>query len=159
MEASVKDIAEFARLGIRFHVLPVSSIVTWADHMIEAGDIPANWLMDLATAKDGETADASLRQVPGEAQPRVPMNLFLALVRRLWSKGQLTIGQVRGIGWLLHCESALPTSKGQADWGVVLEVEGEGLDEGWCTEDSLRQSIDEKLSEYSEFDSTLPAWA
>jgi hypothetical protein len=155
----VKDLAEFARLGLRFQVLPLSSIVAWADIMILEGDIPDNWLMDLATVKDGLTADSLLRQLPGESQFQLPLCLLLALVHRRWRAGQLTIGQVRGIGWDLHCESVLPKPDGQGDWGVCLEVEGEEFDEGWRTENSLRKSIDETLSVYSEFEQFIPAWA
>ena len=154
-----KDIAEFARIGLRFQVLPLSSVVAWADIMILEGDIPDNWLMDLATAKDGLTADSLLRQLPGESQFQLPVCLFLALVRRRWRAGQLTIGQVRGIGWTLHCESALAKPDGQADWGVCLEVEGEEFDEGWRTKNSLRISIEEKLAVYSEFEQFIPTWA
>jgi hypothetical protein len=158
MEANSKDLVEFARLALRFRLLAPPSIVAWADALIPDRDIPEPWLIDLALAKP-DTIDDSLRRVPCDAQGDLPMRLFLALLHRRWHSGTLTIGDVRGIGWLLHCERALPAEAGQADWGVCLEVEGEELDAGWRTEDDLRASIDEKLAEYFGLEAWLPAWA
>ena len=158
MDANYKDLAEFARLGLRFRVVAPASIVAWADGIIASGDIPEPWLIDLALATKPDAIEDALEQVPGEPQTDLAIRLFLALVLRRWRSGSLTIGDIRGIGWLLHCESALPTLDGQADWGVCLEVECEELDNGWRTEDDLRASIDEKLAEYSWLEATLPAW-
>ncbi|MEI8379855.1 MAG: hypothetical protein WCJ09_06990 [Planctomycetota bacterium] len=159
MEPNGKDLAEFARLGLRFHILPLSSVTTWADGIIAETNFPAPWLIDLAMADDMESIENALRHVPGEAQADLAIRLFLALVCRQWRSGNLSIGYVREIGWSLHCESALPSLDGQADWGVCLEVECEELDAGWRTEDDLRASIEQKLAQYSDLEGKLPAWA
>lgn len=151
-----KDLAEFARLGLRF--LAPASIVAWADGLIAGGGIAAPWLIDLALATPGTIEDA-LKHVSGEMDGDLPTRLFLALVRRHWRSGSLTIGDVRGIGWMLHCESTLLEPDGQADWGACLEAEGDELDQGWRTEDDLRMSIDEKLAEYADLEACLPSWA
>ena len=158
MKPNQRDLAEFALLGLRFRIPATASVVEWADGIVAAGDASPSWVIDLALAKPNTVEDA-LKRVPGETQADLPIRLFLALVRRRWQSGRLSIGDVRGIGWLLHCESALPTPDGQSDWGVCLEVEGEELDEGWRTEADLCISIDEKLAEYSGVEPTLPDWA
>ena len=109
-------------------------------------------------ADDVESIEIALRHVPGEPHADLAIRLFLALVCRQWRSGRLSIGHVREIGWSLHCESALPTLDGQADWGVCLEVECEELDSGWHTDDDLRASIEQKLAQYSDLEGKLPAW-
>lgn len=158
MEPNGKDLAEFARLALRFRILPRSSVTTWADGIIAQTDCPAPWLIDLAMADDAESMEQALRYVPGETQTDLPIRLFLALVYRQWSSGSLSIEHIRKIGWSLHCELALPSHDGQADWGVCIEVECEELDAGWRTEDDLRASIEQKLAQYSDLEGKLPAW-
>jgi hypothetical protein len=159
LKPNPRDLAEFALLALRFRILAAATVIEWADGIIESGDAsPPSWVIDLALAKPNTVEDA-LKRVPGEAHAELPIRLFLALVRRRWQSGRLSIGDVRGIGWRLHGELTLPTPDGQADWGVCLEAEGEELDEGWRTEDDLRISIDEKLAEYSDVEPALPDWA
>lgn len=158
MEPNCKDLAEFARLGLRFRILTLSSVTAWADGLIAETDCPAPWLIDLALADNTESIENALKHVPGEAQADLAIHLFLAMVCRQWRSGRLSIGHVRKIGWSLHCESALPTLDGQIDWGVCLEVECEELDAGWRTEDDLRASIEQKLAQYSDLEGKLPAW-
>jgi hypothetical protein len=157
MEPSSKDLAEFFMLALRFHILPPSAVIDWADRTIADGDIPAPWIIELALSKPKSVVDA-LRRVPGEAYAGLPTRLLLDLVRRRWRSGRLTVGDVRGIGWSLHCDLALPASGAQADWGACLEAEGEELDAGWRTEDDLRVSIDEKLAAYADGEPLLPVW-
>lgn len=155
MGATSKDIAEFARLGLRFRILTLQSVVVWADHLIEESDVPETWVIDLAMA-DSNTVEDVLRHVPGESQAGVALQLFLALLHRRWRSGTLTIDTVRHIGWTLHCESALPIPERQADWGVKLEVECEEFDYGWRSEEQIRNSIDEKLAAYAKDERLLP---
>lgn len=159
MRANHRDIAEFARLGLRFHLLAASAITAWAEGVVAEVDVPEPWLIDLALAVTPEAIEDALGRVPGDPQADLAIRFFLALVLRRWRSGSLTIGDVRGIGWELHRDSALPTPDGQADWGVCLEVEGEELGQGWRTEGELRASIDEKLAEYSDLEAAIPAWA
>jgi hypothetical protein len=157
MEVSIKDLAEFARLGLRFHILTPSAVVEWADRLIAESDVPAPWVIDLSLSRPNDVEDR-LRRVPGEPQLDMATRLFLGLVRRRWREGRLTIGEVRGIGWSLHCDLALPAPGGRADWGVCLEAEGEEFDQGWRTEADLRESIEEKLAQYADIESWLPNW-
>lgn len=155
METTQKDIAEFARLGLRFRILTLHSVVAWADRLIEESDAPQAWVIELAMA-EANTVEDVLRHVPGESRAGVPLQLFLALLHRRWRTGALTIDDVRHIGWTLHRESALPEPEGQPDWGVKLEVECEEFDGGWRSEKQIRTSIDEKLAAYAEDEQLLP---
>ncbi len=157
MEPNPKDFAEFALLGIRFRILTPAAVVAWADGIIAQADIPAAWVIELAMAT-ANTIEDELKRVPGESQIGLSLHLLLALIFRRWRAGRLTINEVRSIGWFLHCESALPKPKGNGDWGVCLEYECDGRDEGWRTEDELRKSIDEKLAGYSSIEWMLPSW-
>ncbi len=115
MEPNGKDLAEFASLSLRFRILPLSSVTTWADGIIAETDCSAPWLIDLAMADDVESIENALRLVPGEPHADLAIRLFLALVCRQWRSGRLSIGHVRKIGWSLHCDLALPSLDGQAD--------------------------------------------
>ena len=158
MKPNDKDFAEFARLGLRFRILPPTAVTAWADGIIAETDVPPTWLVDLAMATDSESMENALRLVPGDAHADLAMCLFLALVYRQLRSGGLTVRDVHSIGWSLHCELALPNPDGQADWGVCLEVECEELDAGWRTEDDLRASIEQKLAQYSVHVESLPVW-
>lgn len=158
METNAKDLAELARLGLRFGVVSPAAIIAWADGLIAAGAIPEPWLIDLALATQPDGIEDALRRVPGEAQADLSTRLLLTLVLRRWRAGRIDIDVVRGVGWWLHCEEALAAPDGQADWGVCLEVEGEEFDEGWRTEDDLRRSINEALAEYAWLEAQLPSW-
>ena len=67
MEPNDKDFAEFARLGLRFRILPPTAVTAWADGIIAETDVPATWLVDLAMATDSEMMENALRLVPGDA--------------------------------------------------------------------------------------------
>jgi hypothetical protein len=160
MAFSSRDLADFARKAIEFRLLGPTAVVTWADSMIAAEDAPPSWAIELSlTPDDAHEMISRLRQVPGTPTDSLPMYLFLGLLRRKWMDGDITVGQMRGIGWQLHSADAIPTPDGKTDWGILLECEGEEFDEGRRSGPEIAASIDEKLQPYEEYERLLPAWA
>jgi len=153
MSPNHKDLAEFARLALRYNLLGGPPVVAWADSVIAESEYAPTWAIDLALARP-QVLEEALRADPGEPQGDLPVRLLLALVRRLWRSAGLTIGQVRGIAWDLY-----RASPDQFLWGACLEVEGDLFDAGYGTEEDLRASIGEKFAPYEVDDAMLPAWA
>jgi hypothetical protein len=153
------DLADFAGQALEFGLLAPAAIVAWADGIIAAESMPPLWAIELSLAPDDvHEMIVRLRNVPETPTDVLPRYLFLALLRREWYRGTLTVGKVRRIGWKLHCADAIPTLTENVDWGVVLECEGEEFDEGWRSEREMRASINEKLAPYQVYEPLLPAW-
>ena len=68
MEASARDLAEFARLGLRFRLLPPSAIIEWADRTIVESEIPTPWVIELSLSKleaiDDARGESRARHTP-----------------------------------------------------------------------------------------------
>lgn len=137
-------------LALRFRTIERAAVVSWADDQIADNDRPDLWLIELSTAKEQEI-ESRLRDCLGSRDEAEALNQFLGHVTRLWNTDNLSIGELRGIAWSLHCDDLLPTHDGEADWGCVLEVEGEGLDEGWISESRFRKYASESLEQYQGF--------
>jgi hypothetical protein len=99
---------------------------------------------------------AALREVPGEPDVAQSLRLLNGLVLREWRQGNLTIGRVRGIGWQLYRDEF--KRHDLSYWGVVVECEGESLDEGYITEDGMRSIIDRQLAPFADQADRLPPW-
>jgi hypothetical protein len=158
MEITDRDMAEFCQLGLRLGVLPLEAVRAWADDVLVSRDEPPAWAFDLACADLAEAISA-LGAVPGQPTADVPIRLLIALVRRRWHGGQLSVQQVQTIGWQLHLEDRLPQPVAGGDWGVVLFCEYEEFEQGFRTEAQLRSSIDAKLQPYAADEPHLPKWA
>jgi hypothetical protein len=152
-----RDVAEFCHLGLRLGVLSLADVHAWADDMIVARDEPPTWAIDLSTA-ELEAAIRALNAVPGKPTTDVPVKLIVALVRRRWSSGQVSLGQVQSIGWQLHGWDRLPLPAVGGDWGVVLYCEYEEFEQGYRTDSQMRNSVDDKLAPYAEFEQMIPEW-
>jgi hypothetical protein len=59
MDANTKNLAEFARLALRFRLLAPASIVAWDDALVADRDVPEPWFIDLALAKPSDRSPAS----------------------------------------------------------------------------------------------------
>ncbi len=89
-------------------------MIAWADQQIAQSAKPPMWLIELSTAPGREIESDSV-DVPGERDSAKALNCFLGHVAKLWDSGALTIGELRGIAWELHCAEVLPASEVEAD--------------------------------------------
>ena len=102
-----KDIAEFAKLMVRFGFLRVENIVGWADRILTEHDEFPPWVIQLSLARNHEAVEL-LNSVEGDSQEGLAVQLFCAYLRRLWHEKKLDMMQLRRIGWTLSCEDLLP---------------------------------------------------
>jgi hypothetical protein len=158
MTIADQDIAEFCQLGLRLGVLSQDAVRAWADDVIMTRANPPAWALDLSTA-DLAQAISALNAVPGKPTADVPIQLLVALVRRRWQRGQLSLQQVQNIGWQLSLQDRLPQPAAGGDWGVVLFCEYEEFEQGYRTEAEMWTSVEEKLASYAAFEQDLPGWA
>lgn len=157
---NLRVLAEFAADAFHFGLLAPRQVIAWADSLIAAGPAtPPPWLIDLALADpvDRLALLAALAAVPGDRRPAASAALLEGLVWREWSRGTLTIGRVRGVGWQLHQRGAGHSAP--AHWGVVIECEGEFLDDGQISEATMRRLIDRQLARFAPEADRLPPWA
>jgi hypothetical protein len=155
----LRVLADFASDAVHFELLEPAKVIAWADSMIGAADVPPPWMIDLSLADQSDplAVRAALREVPGEPDPDQSTRLLNALVLREWQRGRLTIGRVRGIGWRLY--SSELERRDLSRWGVVVECEGESLDDGSISESTLRGIIDRELVPFEADVRQLPPWA
>jgi hypothetical protein len=78
-----------------------------------------------------------------------------AIVLREWRYGHLTIGKVRGVGWQLHSRFE---QRELVKWGVIVECEGEFLDDGHISETKMRGVIERELAPFENIIAILPPW-
>ena len=160
MEANDKDLAEFARLGLRFRILAPTSITTWADGIIADGDIPEPWLIDLA--------------VP----PPRPMPSKMRRARS-WARRRATSRSASSLRWSFAGgdQAASPSAKSADRLAAALRIgdprtrrpsrlgrlsgsRGRGTRRGLAHRGRpAGASIDEKLAAYSGLIGALPPWA
>jgi hypothetical protein len=155
-----KILADFAAEALQFDLIKTASVVAWADELIANLDTsPPAWLVDLSLVDplDPHAVIVALHAVPGSPNPAGSAALLNGLVLREWRFGHLTIGRVRGIGWQLYRTEF--ESRNTAMWGVVVECEGETLDQGLISEKKMRQIIDRELGGFEESLRQLPEWA
>lgn len=148
MSPSNKDLAEFALLGLRFNVLAPTSVAVCGDDLIAKSTIPEAWVINLALAATPDGIQDALRHVPGKSQEVLAVQLLVALVRRRWQSGRISIADVRAIGCSLHLESLLPMSEGEADWGISLECDWEAVSfqRATCSARLTRNSLPTRTS-------------
>ena len=152
-------LADFASDAVHFELLEPAKVIAWADSLIAGSEMPPPWMMDLSLADQSDplAVRAALREVPGESDVAQSVRLLNALVLREWRHGNLTIGRVRGIGWQLYRSEFERHELSQ--WGVVVECEGENLDEGYISEGTMREIIDRELAPFENDVRRLPPWA
>jgi hypothetical protein len=157
-QAGERVIADFAQYAFEFKLIDAAKVVAWADSLIGKSESPPSWLLDLALVdqSDQHAILIALRRVPGEPNLHESISLLCALVLREWSRGRLNIGQVRAIGWKLYTENheTLDFSK----WGVVVECQGDELDNGFISEAEMRAVINRELAPFEEEMQRLPSW-
>jgi hypothetical protein len=151
-----KNLAEFARLALAYELLTVSEIRQWGDLLLLSSDDPANWMIEVSLINP-ENAYQVLKAVPGRSDDRRTAELTCVILTVRWKSGQADIHTVRRVGWDFHLLELLPEID-QTDWGVVLEVECEGLSEGWRTESEVKDLINESLAQYQALATELPDW-
>jgi hypothetical protein len=152
-------LADFALYALRFKVIEAAKIVSWADELIANSESPAPLMIDLSLVdnSDPHSILVLLRQVPGEPNLEESLDLLNGLVLREWRNGRLTIGGVRGIGWVLYMDNVeRPDS---SKWGVVVECKGEEMDDGYLSEAHMRDLIDHELARFEPELRRLPHWA
>src|SRR5687768_13830818 len=156
---SLRVLADFASEAIHLDLLKPAQVVVWADLLIAECQMPPVWMIDLALVDplDPHAVIMALRGVPGESHSDHTIALLNGLVFREWQRGNLTIGQVRGIGWTLFRKEF--EERDLTQWGVVVECNGEYLDEGYLSEDDMRDLIDGELAKFEEESQRLPQWA
>ena len=152
-------LADFALYALRFKLIEAAKIVAWADALIAESELPAPWMIDLSLVdkSDPHAVLVLLRQVPGEPNLQESLGLLNGLVSREWRNGRLTIGEVRGIGWMLYMDNV--ERPDFSKWGVVVECQGEELDAGYLSEAELRGVIDKELVRFQPDLERLPGWA
>ena len=155
----LKVLADFAAQAIHFVLLDPTNVVAWADRQIAAGEIPPPWLIDLSLVnpEDPMAVQSALRAVPGEPDPQQSLLLLNALVLRDWRRGRLSIGRVCGIGWQLYRDQYERGDDTNA-WGVVVECNGDELDNGFISQAEMRQIIDFELGRFAGYLPRLPSW-
>jgi hypothetical protein len=152
-------LADFASDAVHFELLEPAKVIAWADSLIAGSELPPPWMMDLSLVDQSDplAVRAALREVPGESDFGQSIRLLNGLVLREWRRKKLTIGQVRGIGWQL-CRSEFERQD-LSQWGVVVECEGDSLDEGYISEATMREIIDRELAPFEHDARRLPPWA
>jgi hypothetical protein len=156
-----KVLADFAADALRFDLIKTAGVVAWADEMITNLDAaPPAWLVDLSLADplDPHALIVALHAVPGSPNSAASVALLNGLVLREWRFGHLTIGRVRGIGWRLYRAEFESGDTGML-WGVIVECEGETLDQGLISQKKMREIIDRELGRFEESLLQLPEWA
>ena len=158
MPPSIRDYAEFAQLALQFDLLDVRAVQAWADTIIAAHDQPPLWAIELSLA----TPDYGLEllpTVPGTRSDNVPGLLLLALVRRRWHAGSLSLCALHTVACSLRNSGIIPWRPNFGDWGVIVDCYFEEHQEGYSTEQELRASISESLEEFASHYPLLPPWA
>ncbi len=151
-----KTLAEFARIALSYDLLTISEIREWGDSLLLSAADPVNWMIEISLI-DPENADQVLKTVPGSLNENRTADLVCAILTVRWKSAQANIATVRQVGWDFHVLELLPEID-QTDWGVVLEVDCEGLSEGWRTESEVRDLINKSLSQYQALAAELPDW-
>lgn len=94
-----RDIADFFRIALTLsHVdtplVPLTSIVSWADHIIESATVAKEWMIDLSMNADYNADRASvvnlLSCVPGPATDFLAASILAAFIGRQWRAGILS---------------------------------------------------------------------
>ena|ERR1051326_5070679 len=152
-----RDLSEFCQLGLRLGAITLEVVRAWGDHVLVTRVNPPPWAIELSVA-DIADAISVLNAVKGELTSDLPTRLVIALVRRRWRRGQLSLEDVKNIGWQLHASDMLE-SEAAGDWGVELFCEYEEFEQGFRVQAQMRTSVEEKLAPYSKYDQYLPAWA
>jgi hypothetical protein len=155
MTPNRKDVAEFLRLGLRYRVISIESVVAWADEVIAEDDEPPAWAIELAFATNDDVDDL-LKDIAGESQDDLPVRMLLGFVHRRWNEGQMSVEAVRSIGWDLAGDDLLDSNPGEVSWGSVLYVVAEEYESGWRSIGEVRNLIDESLLQYAVYESLLP---
>ncbi len=155
----LRVLADFASDALHFELLKPANVVAWADSLIAEVETPPAWLIELSLSRvsDPLSIHAALREVPGESALEESLRLLNALVWREWSRGVLTIGKVRGVGWELYRSEF--EQHDLSKWGVVVECEGEALDDGHINEATMHDIIDRELARFADDVRLLPSWA
>lgn len=155
-----KTLADFARIALEHQLVSIAAVRSWGDSLIESMDVATPWMIDIAFLKP-KFASYVLARVPGTSEPAKSAALVCALLHRRWQQNSVGIQTVRRIGWKLHLEDLLEThhkENANGNWGVTLEVECEGLSEGWRSESEVRDFVREALSRYDLLLASLPKW-
>lgn len=154
MTPNYKDIAEFAKLMVRFEFLDGARIIAWADSIIAELDEPPYWAIELALAGP-EAAVDRLDTVEGEFHEGVPVGMFCAYIRRLWLDDRIKMPEFRDIAWELRHRDMLPEPKDGENWGLVLELHYEALADGYRVVPEIRRFINESLAPYAQYEDSL----
>jgi hypothetical protein len=157
-DPTLKDVAEFLGYAIHFALIDTAAVRAWGDQIILAEEAPPLWAMDVACVSPANF-DEVLRRVPGDLSADVAVNLVCSLLRRRWRANQLTVAEVRSMGWTLHCWGLLRTAPGQpTDWGAMLECALDDDRGGAERDKDLREFIGKNLEPYGKYEALLPSW-
>ncbi len=128
------------------------------DLLIEKSSVAPEWMINISLATQ-QDADWHLQKVPDDEQMDIFVPILCAILLIRWRSGEVSIGAVRSLGWELHMANLLPDSKdGFANWGVILEVQSESLDEAWGSEAEIRILISSLLDRYAIMIPGIPEW-
>ncbi len=157
-----KDLSKFALLGLKYNLLRLEQIVTWADGIIAERDNPPNWAIELAMVCNHEEACSILRWIPGNAEADSAINLVGGLLRRRWISNSLTWHDVTQFVWsLLYGKFAngndLPFIRFEA--GYTLLIAEEEFEQNQISDADMTALVDEILMPYDKYQSLLPTWA
>jgi hypothetical protein len=152
-------LADFAYDALYLRLIKPEQVVAWADSMIAATEAPPEWMIELSMVDQSDILAIfeKLRAVPGQPGDQ-SLSLLNGLVWREWSRNNLTIGRVRGIGWEIHRRH--PGRLDYTSWGIAVDDDfGVSLDEGHITEAQMCDAISRLLGAFSQDALALPHWA
>lgn len=79
----MKTAAEILRCRLRYGLATEAEVKAWADGLIDAGDKPEAWMIDVSMATGKPELNEALKLVPGEADAREVFSGIVASLRDL----------------------------------------------------------------------------
>ena len=140
--------------AIRFQLLDFTAVRKWGDYLLETNTQPPLWAIDLADCHRDDV-DERLRRVPGTPVSIAWQSLLCGLISSKWTQKQISIGTMRGIGWMLYIEHNYHDGH---PWGLELECVGDAFDDGWGTLDELEHKCAATSQQFAELTSLVPNW-
>lgn len=158
MNIEPKIIAEFARIAIEYDLLSTNGVRLWGDSLLKQVDESPLWMIEIAMISPRK-ANRVLASVPGSPNSQKSAELTFALLQRKWQEKKVSIETVRRVAWNFHLADLVPLSANEtSNWGLILEIECEGLDEGWRSKSDIGKLITESLLRYNQIAEQLPDW-
>jgi len=146
------DVAQALIVAMKHNLLGHDSVRKWADHLIEFGDTPSPWMLELSfcTAND---AAYNLNRVPGGKCKRNIYSILFGMAYDAHHAGAIDVFELRDVGWAAYIDDpdSIPDH-----WGLKLELAIEAHSEGYATIDDVDSTVADVLVQLKPFADSLP---